>query len=303
MPHTARLPTGVRLEYVERGAPDGAPIVFLHGVTDSCRSFERVLPLLPPHLRAFAISMRGHGDSGRPSAGYRLTDMSGDLLAFMNAMRLPSATIVGHSMGASIAQRFAIDRPSRVSALVLMGAFATFQGEGLRDFVTASILPLRDPIAPSFARAWQQSTLARPMDPTHLEAVILETLKVPAFVWHAAFEGFLQTADMVDALRAVTVPTLLMWGDRDTYADRTGQERLLAAIPDSRLVVYEAAGHAFHWEDPATCAAELASFASEGARERGFRREPDDVTSFGSSGACAAGWPRAARRPIPRESA
>ena len=260
MTQSITLPAGVRLEYVERGAPDGTPVIFLHGVTDSWRSFEGVLPRLPPHLRAFALSLRGHGESSRPASGYRFPDMSGDVIAFMEAMELPAAIIVGHSMGASVAQRLAIDHPSRVSALVLMAAFATFQGDAMREFVATDIRPLRDPITPAFAREWQQSTLARPMAPAHFEAVIVETLKVPAFVWHAAFEGFLQTEDMVDRLRAFTAPTLLMWGDRDAYADRDGQGRLLAAIPDSRLIVYEGAGHALHWEDPAACVADLGRF-------------------------------------------
>jgi non-heme chloroperoxidase len=254
------LPTGVRLEYVERGAPDGAPVIFLHGVTDSWRSFEGLLPLLPPHLRAFAISVRGHGESSRPNDGYRFTDMSGDLLAFMDAMGLQAAAIVGHSMGSSIAQRFVIDHPSRVWALVLMGAFATYRGEEMREFVARDIRPLRDPISREFADAWQRSTLARPMDPMHFEAVVDETLKVPAFVWRAAFDGFLRTDDMVDGLTAVRVPTLLLWGARDAYTDRNGQDRLHAAIPHSRLIIYETAGHALHWEDPKTCTADISAF-------------------------------------------
>ena len=66
------LSTGVRIEYVEQGKGDGVPVIFLHGVTDSWRSFERMLPLLPPDIHAFALSQRGHGDSSRPTSGYRL---------------------------------------------------------------------------------------------------------------------------------------------------------------------------------------------------------------------------------------
>ena len=49
------LSTGVRMEYVEHGNTEGVPVIFLHGVTDSWRSFERVLPLLPPGIHAFAL--------------------------------------------------------------------------------------------------------------------------------------------------------------------------------------------------------------------------------------------------------
>ena len=90
------LSTGVRIEYVEHGRADGVPVIFLHGVTDSWRSFERVLPLLPPNIHAFALSQRGHGDSSRPTSGYQFADMSADLLAFLDAMGLRTATVVGH---------------------------------------------------------------------------------------------------------------------------------------------------------------------------------------------------------------
>ena len=61
------LSTGVTLPYVEQGDPDGVPVILLHGVTDSWRSFEPVLPHLPPSIHAFALTQRGHGDADRPS--------------------------------------------------------------------------------------------------------------------------------------------------------------------------------------------------------------------------------------------
>jgi len=112
------LRTGVRLEYAEYGEADGTPIVFLHGLTDSWRSFERVLPLLPSSVHAFAVSQRGHGESTRPQSGYLLSDMSDDLDAFLDAVGIDRAVVVGHSLGASVAQRFAVDHKARVSALV-----------------------------------------------------------------------------------------------------------------------------------------------------------------------------------------
>jgi pimeloyl-ACP methyl ester carboxylesterase len=104
------------------------------------------------------------------------------------------------------------------------------------------------------------STLARAMDPAHFDAVVAETLRVPAFVWHAVFQGFLATDDFTSQLERVSAPTLLAWGDRDTYALRSAQDRLLDAIRSARLVTYEGGGHAFHWEDPSRFAGDLVAF-------------------------------------------
>jgi non-heme chloroperoxidase len=272
------LSTGIRIEYVEQGPAetDGVPVIFLHGVTDSWRSFEAVLPLLPPHIHAFALSQRGHGDSSLPTSGYRLADMSADLLGFFDAMGLRTAILVGHSMGASVAQRFVIDHPDRVERLALMGAFATFDDPGLVDFVASSIVPVTDPIAASFAREWQLSTLARPMSAAHLDAVVSETLKVPARVWRDAFDGFLKTPDFTSELTEVSVPVLLMWGDHDSYALRAAQDRLREVMPKAQFIAYEGSGHAFHWEDPEQFTKDLVPFLT--SRTGPTRRVPEEVS-------------------------
>jgi len=257
----ATLSTGVRMEYVEQGPTGGLPVVFLHGVTDSWRSFEGVLQRLPPGIHAYAISARGHGDSSRPDDGYLLADMSNDLRAFMDVVGLERAVLVAHSMGAMVAQRFVVDHPVRVAGLVLMGAFATlFQNPGLTDFHRSAIALLVDPIDAGFAREWQQSTLARSIPPDHLDTVVAETLKVPARVWQAAFEGFLETPDFSGDLASVSAPSVIMWGDKDAYAPREHQDRLAALIPGARLIVYEEAGHGFHWENPAQFTNDLLVF-------------------------------------------
>lgn len=264
---TATLPTGVRLEYVERGHRDGVPVIFLHGVTDSWHSFERLLAKLPSSIRAFAISQRGHGDSSKPASGYRYEDYAADVEAFMDVMGLPRAVVVGHSMGAMVAQRFAADHPRRVSGLVLMGAFSTlFEDPGIAEFYRTAIVPLADPVDPAFIREWQQSTLARAMPAAHFDTIIAETAKVPAHVWRASFRGFLDTPDFTRRLERVDVPALVLWGNRDAFTTREMQDRLVDMLPDARLVVFDGAGHGFHWEDVDPVAREIAAFVTAASR-------------------------------------
>ena len=194
MEKSVSLPTGVTLHYAEQGQASGVPVLFLHGVTDSWRSFEPVLRQLPPSVHAFALTQRGHGDSSRPETGYGYTDMAEDARAFMDAMGLPAAVVVGHSMGAMVAQRLAIDHPARIAGLVLMGAFATLKGHpGVQEFWDTVVSTLRDPIEPTLVREFQVSTLAREIPEGFLDTVVSESLKVPARVWQAAFAGFLET--------------------------------------------------------------------------------------------------------------
>ncbi len=259
---SVELPNGVKLPYAEQGKPSGVPVLLLHGVTDSWRSFERVLPHLPASIHAFALSQRGHGDADRPAAGYGPDDFAADLAAFMDAVGLGSAVIVGHSMSASIAQRFALDHPGRTLGLVLVGSFlASWRGSpGAVELWDSVVSTLTDPIDAVFVREFQESTLARPVPPAFLDTVVRESLKVPARVWRATFEGFLE-ADFSAQLGEIKAPTLIVWGDRDAICSRSDQEALAAVIAGSRLVVYPGAGHALHWEEPDRFAADLVAFA------------------------------------------
>src|SRR6266542_664399 len=123
----------------------------------------------------------------------------------------------------------------------------------------STISRLTDPIDRGFVRGIAESTLAQPVPPAFLEAMVQENLKVPARVWRATMEGLLED-DSFRELEKIKVPTLIIWGDRDSLLTRSDQEALAAAIPDSRLVVYAGAGHACYWEEPARVASDLVAF-------------------------------------------
>jgi pimeloyl-ACP methyl ester carboxylesterase len=254
------LPNQIRLPYVEQGDPSGVPVLLLHGYTDSWRSFEPVLPYLPASMRTVALSQRGHGDADRPPASYVPREFAADLAAFMDVLDLGPAVIAGHSMGSLIAQRFALDYPERTLGLVLMGSFTTCRGNpAALDLWDSAISTLEDPIDPEFVREFQESTVTRPVPRAFMEAIVQESLKVPARVWKAAIEALLD-ADFSGELARIAAPTLIVWGDQDAFFLRRDQDALAAAIPRSRLLVYEGMGHAFHWEEPERFAADLAAF-------------------------------------------
>jgi pimeloyl-ACP methyl ester carboxylesterase len=260
---SVELLTRVKLQYVEQGDPSGVPVVLLHGVTDSWRSFEPVLPYLPASIRAFALTQRGHGEADCPAAGYRPQDFAADVAAFMDALDIGQAVIAGHSMGSYAARRFAMDHPERTLGLVLMGSFTNWQENPVvAGFWEDALSTLEDPIDPGFVREFQEGTLTKPVPPAFFDTIVGESLKVPARVWREAWKA-LMVADHSGELGGIESPTLILWGDRDVFAPRSDQETLAAAIAGSRLVVYPGAGHAFHWEEPESVADDLATFAGK----------------------------------------
>jgi non-heme chloroperoxidase len=258
----AHLPSGINLPYLERGSRHAPPVLLLHGISDSCRSFEPMMPCFPEPLRAIAPTLRGHSGATQPGS-YRLDEFAADIAAFMNELALENALVVGHSMGASVALRFALDFPDKVVGLVLMGGFAALRrNSDLVAFGESSVLSLTDPVSPAFAEEFQRSTLARPIPQEMLHVFVRESLTVPAGVWRGAWSA-LAEADFTPDLARITAPTLLIRGERDNIAPADEQEAILASLLGSRLVTLADAGHAPHWENPAQIAALVGEFARE----------------------------------------
>jgi non-heme chloroperoxidase len=249
------------LPYVEHGDPDGIPIVMLHGVTDSWRSFEHVLPYLPDDVRAIAVTVRGHGDAPKPESGYLIEDLAGDVVDLLDELGIEQAIVLGHSMGSWVTQRVAIDHPERVIGVVLAGSFGGRPGDDpeMHAFA-AGMASVRDPITDEVARDFQDSTVASPLPAGQMDAFVSESLKVPARVWNQTFTGFLEV-DHVDGLAQLVAPALLVWGERDAFIPRDVQDELLEMLPDARLEVYENVGHAVHWEQPERFARDVAAFS------------------------------------------
>src|SRR5919202_257834 len=251
----------VRLPVIARGDADGVPLVLLHGLSDSGPSFEPLLAHLPPSIRALAVTLRGHGDAPKPAGGYGVEQLAADVVRVLDDAGVEGAVVAGHSMGSIVATRLALDAPERVAGLVLMGAKPTYDDRALDDLYSL-FAGLEDPVDPAFVREFQESTLARPVPPGLLDAVVAESLKLPARVWHALI-GPTLCADHSAELGRIAAPALVAWGDRDEIALRADQDALVEAIPGARLVVYEGGGHAFHWEDPAAFAGDLVAFVDE----------------------------------------
>jgi non-heme chloroperoxidase len=289
------LPDGLALECAERGEPGGTPVLFLHGITDSWRSFEPVLPWLPGHWHTVAVSQRGHGGSARPESGYGTRDFAADAAALIEALGLASVVVVGHSMGAAVALRLAIDRPELVRGVAAAGAFASFGDKAeLVEFI-GSMLTLGDTVPRQVAESFQRDTIAGPAEDGLIETMVDECLRTPAAVWRGAFAGLLED-DFSAELGRVRVPVLLPWGDADAFAPEGDQQRLARELPLAMRSVYPGVGHALHWERPERFALDLARFV--GGLATGMpETSPASVTCARSSPARSPNTTPASRLP------
>lgn len=117
----------VRLAYREAGEPDAPPMVLVHGLGASGASWETVAAVFGARYRVYALDMRGHGASDWPGT-YSFELMREDLLGFLDALAIDRVTLIGHSMGGSVALLFAESYPDRLHRLVIEDTPAPFAG-------------------------------------------------------------------------------------------------------------------------------------------------------------------------------
>lgn len=251
---------GVELDVLQSGDPAGAPLLLLHGISDSAPSMRPLMEALPADIHAIAVTHRGHGDSSKPFGPYTIDAMAADAEAVLDRLRIDRAVMLGHSMSSIVAQRFAAKHPERMAGLILVGGFPGLKGNAAIDeFYQADVAGLQDPIDPAFARAFQESTLARPVPPAFLDFVSAESCKLPASAWKALFRDMM-SIDTTTELASIRAPTVLLWGDQDAFVTLADQQRLLAGIGGATLRAFEGVGHAPHWEAPARAAQMIAAF-------------------------------------------
>ena len=260
--HRIALATGVELHYVELGDLHGEVLIFVHGFTDSWRSWELNLPHLSPAYHTFALSQRGHGDSSKPACCYQIADYASDILAFMDALHIMRATLIGHSMGSYIAYEVAGNHPERVERLVLIGWGSLHPtSPAARERVMSLytyVQSLEETIDPAFVRSWITSNTVNPLPETYLESQVAESLKVPRVTWEQMLMSRLAATPAL-SFGPITVKTLVLYGDHDVYVHE-GQHLLAAAIPNATAITYPATGHALQWDQPRRFVDDLHAF-------------------------------------------
>jgi pimeloyl-ACP methyl ester carboxylesterase len=219
---------------------------------------ERASPMRrsSPHTLAASEPPELRFDDVRLSTGVRL--LAADVIAFMDAMGIERAAIVGHSMGSFVAQRAAMAAPERVAGLVLIGSAGDARNEVMLE-LEGAMAALPDSVPTDFATEFQAGTMHLPVPEEFMQRVVSESAKAPARVWRAALAGLLENGRF-GGLPDSRAPVLLIWGDRDAIFPRAEQERLAVALPVASLRVYPETGHAPHWERPGEVVQELEEF-------------------------------------------
>ncbi|MGP0224874.1 alpha/beta fold hydrolase [Paenarthrobacter sp. NCHU4564] len=258
---TVVLKTGIRLRCFIQGSPDnvhdgGTPLVLLHAWTESWGSFERLIAALPD--RALVVpDLRGHGGSDKPSEGYSLETMAGDVASLLTCLGVTKAHVLGSSSGGYVAQQLAVMHPELLASLILVGAPLSLQG---RPPFADEVAQLKDPIPEGWVReslSWFK--LLHVVPSAYIEDRVRDGLAVPAALWNASLKGLYEAVPPTEAGR-IWAPTLILWGSHDHLLPRHHQDALVGRIPDAQLKIYQGTGHLVLWECPERVAEDVLRF-------------------------------------------
>jgi pimeloyl-ACP methyl ester carboxylesterase len=239
----------VEIAVTEFPNPGRPPVVLLHGVGSRGQSWWPVIDPLAARFHLFQLDLRGHGASGKPSAGYQMEHYAADLDAALAALDLEEPRIIGHSLGALTALFWASEHPSRAAALVV-------EDPSLR--VPPNIVEAFDgwqqlaALTPAQAAAWYRQEHPDWSDEDCLRRAQTITSTAPGVFaeLRAAAQDALAngTTDRMHILSAVQSPTLLLYGNIELggMVAPADAERFVQTMPRGRALQIPGAGHSLH---------------------------------------------------------
>lgn len=239
-----RTPDG-RFAYEAAGNADSPALVFLHGVGGAGRAWRAQLAAFGDRFHAVAWDMPGYGGSA-PLRDVSIAALAGALRDFLAAINARATCLVGHSIGGMITQRLLADQPSIARCIALVQTtpvFGSSDGDWQQKFLDARLGPLdRGETLASLAPSIVKSLVAEGADPAGVALARDCIASVPEQIYRATVHSMLGF-DMRDALARISVPTLVLSGEKDTNAPAPTMTKMAARIPGAVYVELEGVGH------------------------------------------------------------
>jgi pimeloyl-ACP methyl ester carboxylesterase len=260
---------GMQVHYREEGA--GPAVVLLHGTSSSLHTWDGWAQVLKKSFKVVRLDLPGFGLTGpQPARDYGMGTYVAFLERFVGRVGLEKFALAGNSLGGRIAWNYAASHPERLRALILLDSsgYSESVKSGPIAFravhwpVVPDIMVRVDPrpfVEDGVKKSYGDPGRIRPETVDRYYELTLRPGNRNAFVDRMRTPYPDETA----RLRALTVPTLVMWGARDQVVPVEDAKRLERDIKGSRVIVYDDLGHVPMEEDAPRTAADAAKFLSE----------------------------------------
>jgi len=221
---------GIRIWYGVFG--HGSPVILVHGGMGNSNYWGLQIPALAAHYQVIVLDSRGHGRSTRNSAPITYHLMASDVIALMDALNIPKASLVGWSDGGIIGLDIAIHHPERLTKLFAFGAQSDLSGN--KDDGD------KNPVFVAYMRRTKDEYPKLSPTPTELNAFSEQLNKMWDTEPHFSDEQ----------LRGIKVPTWIVDGDRDELIKREHTDRMAVLIPSAGELILPNVSHFAFLQDP-----------------------------------------------------
>jgi len=253
----------IHVHYRTDGPADGPAVMFANSLGTDLRLWDKIVPLLPPHLRLIRYDKRGHGLTTAPPAPYAMGALVTDLERLMDHLGVTGAVVVGLSIGGLIAQGLAVKRLDLVRGLILSNTAARI---GTAQMWTDRIHAIRAGGIEALADGVMERWFGKPFRATpelHAWRTMLTRQPVEGYTGCAAA---IAGTDFFTTTATLRLPTLAIAGDQDGATPPDLVRETASLIPGSRFHLIRGAGHLPCVETPALWAALATPFLTEHAR-------------------------------------
>jgi len=235
-----------------RVAGEGSPaVVFVHGFACGGSDWDAQSKHLSRRYRTVSVDLRGHGASTGTPAECSIERYGADIAEVMHALDLPSAVLVGHSMGCRVAIEAALQAPSRTVGVVLVDGS---QFAPAMDAVLKGVFATPDGY-PTLVETWFRDMFTPRSDAAKVAAVIDRARRFPQAIGEKMLLDLLRydVVRLPTTLGDLTVPVMAIQSTysnerRERQSMRAGQttpylDMLRARLPSARIEIVEAIGH------------------------------------------------------------
>ena len=257
MPYTFN--NGARIYWEEAG--QGDPLLLIMGLGFSLAMWRDLRPVLARHYRTIAYDNRGVGKSDIPLWPYSMAAMARDAASVLDAAGVPSAHVLGMSMGGMIAQELVLSFPNRVRRLALActmcgGRRAVQARPEVRRALLSPFMSKEHRIAALLPFLYDEHT---PRDRVEQDLQVLRH-NAPPTVGFIGQLFAIASWQSYDRLPQITAPTLVIHGETDRLVPPENARILADRIPGAKLVLLRQASHIFPTDQPERSRQELLNF-------------------------------------------
>ncbi len=264
---------------IYRIAGSGPPVVLIHGMLNSSSHWQEVALDLARDHTVVAPDLIGHGDSAAPRGDYSLGAHAASIRDLLAAIGIDRASIVGHSLGGGVAMQFFYQFPQRVERLVLISSGGL--GHHVSPLLRSAALPgttallsltIHPRLLTALADAGQRMRDRGMQAGVYLQAIARALRPLENRGAREAFVHTLRSVIDVHGQRVSandrlylleTMPTLIVWGERDNTIPLEHGRRAHEAVPNSFFRTLPGVAHFPHLEDPEGLARALREFMRE----------------------------------------